>query len=153
MLRIDPSDGTLRVAGCAEAIPRTITHAEFARHPAAARLKKLRSVGRRHWYDLPDHTWEGFRVVGTISFSGSRLVQVYVQLVSDDLPGGDDRMLAAQERWLREAVGCPSDDYPWGLVWNRFNINAAYHDVSILFKHPEPERQPGAARVKRQRRS
>jgi len=26
-----------------------------------------------------------------------------------------------------------SREYPWGLVWNRFNINAGCHDIAVFF--------------------
>jgi hypothetical protein len=45
----------------------------------------------------------------------------------------DPRLLALHERWLREVVGVESREYPWGIVWNRFNINAGWHDVAVIF--------------------
>jgi len=47
--------------------------------------------------------------------------------------GHEPDRLKWQAEVLARHVGCPDGTYPWGTVWNRYNIHTQFFDVSIVY--------------------
>lgn len=142
MLRIDPKSGRFWIGEVRAPLVPRMSYAELQGHPAFPLLREIlarrASDHREHW--LPEGEFEGCRVWGSASITNDELESLWLQLLTEESDGAlfryerdDPRLLALQERWLREVVGVESREYPWGLVWNRYNINAGWHDIAIIF--------------------
>ena len=143
MIRIDPDTGSFQLEGINEPLEPRMSYRAFGEHPACAVMPEIRSRRNvnHHEHKLPESRFEGCRVWGTASFTNGELDSLWLQVLADEKDGklfryeqDDPNLLELQERWLREVVGVESREYPWGLVWNRFNINAGWHDIAIFFK-------------------
>ena len=151
MIRIDPESGSFRLAGISEPLTPRVGYSAFLCHPARAAMPEI-SAGKhrnQHQHRLPEGRFEGCRVWGTASFIDGELESLWLQVLPHEQDGrlfrfeqDDPQLLALQERWLQGVVGVESrDDYAWGLVWNRFNINAGWHDIAVVFKPMSHDRK------------
>lgn len=48
--------------------------------------------------------------------------------------GTHPERLAWQASLLTDQLGCAPGDFPWGGVWNRYNIHYGFFDVSIWYR-------------------
>jgi len=147
VIRFCPETGAFQLAGVEVPLEPRMSYADFRQHPAYPRMPEIRArrAENHREHDLPESTFEGCRVLGSISFTDDALESIWLQVEAEDGDGSlfrhmreDGKLIALQERWLRQVAGVESRDYPWGLVWNRYNINAGWHDIAIIFHQRQP---------------
>ena len=139
---IDPRSGALRCGSFAPVAPRSLlSEFEYSELARASRLVDER--GGSSVYALPEMRAGNASVRATIEFNRRVLIGVHLMpsFDGDDEDSARSRSevegVALQEAWLREHVGLPSGEHPWGEVWNRLNINASWFDISITYRDPD----------------
>jgi hypothetical protein len=142
MIRIDPNTGCFQLEGIDEPLEPRMSYSAFCAHAAFAVMPEdvFRRASNHHTHDFPEGHFGDFRVRGSASFTNGELEALWLQVLPEDADGKllrhddeDPKLLELQERWLLEVVGVESRDYPWGLVWNRYNIDAGWHDIAVFF--------------------
>jgi len=142
MIRMDPASGRFSVAGVEETLEPRMRYHRFESHPAFPLMPEVpsRRASNYREHRFPEGTFEGYPVTGTASFTNGELESLWLAILTGRRDGAlnrylreEPRLLELQDRWLRDVVGVESREYPWGLVWSRFNINAGWHDIAIFF--------------------
>lgn len=148
MLKIDASNGTIRVEGFRQELSPWLSYTELAPSDLGRASEVLfpdRGYGD-WWIRLPELIIGGANVEVVLCFSYGRLGSLYLVPM---FPGPESERyttdggawhLERQHAWLVEHVGVKDGEYSWGSVWNRDNINACRFDVGIFFRpHREDE--------------
>lgn len=147
MLTIDRETGTIRYKGYDLDINPDLTLTRFLDSPLAkaSKIKNHRPKYGEVIGFLPAYHCGEIEVLCKLQFQQNRFSDAVIFLT---YPGDDadairdmlfqdeeqQKRLAEQEAWLRDHAGAPSGEYDWGLIWNRYNINAEYFDIAVFYK-------------------